>query len=122
MSDRKTERVTLEEKKLLDRMKSLSKEDKQRNRLESIKINEKVFVSKIKNFINIYEEDYKDAKSLLNFTETNDFGFNFTHVNGTIIGTSEKDLTRNVYVQEIQVLYINETASVVTGVLTISVW
>ncbi len=90
--------------------------------IKAIKMNEKVFVNKINDFIDIYNEDYEDAKSLINFTATNDFGFNFTDVNGNMIGTNEKDITRNVFVKEIQILYVDSNAGVAPGILAVRVW
>ena len=90
--------------------------------VKSIKKTEKVFESKIIDFISIVNEDYPDAKTILKFPSSSDFGFNFTYSNGTTIGTSEREIATSIFAEEMGVPYIDKEGNHEEGVLTIKVW
>lgn len=73
--------------------------------------------------INSYNSNYISIKNWFNLSGTDNFGFNFTYQNQTMVGTNSKvPAFTNVYAEGFPVLYINGNKSVQSGLLTIKVW
>ena len=87
-----------------------------------LKTTQRAFETKIVKLINDYNSDYQGTKENLGVGSGDEFGFNFTYSNGTTIGTQEREITGNVFVDEISVSYVNKTASTQQGFLTIRTW
>jgi len=90
--------------------------------VKSIKTTEKIFESKIIDFISIVDIDYEDSKTILRIPSTSDFGFNFTYSNGTTIGTSEREVTTSIFADEMGIPYIDKEGNHEEGILTIRTW
>lgn len=70
-----------------------------------------------------YNQSYGTVKSWFNLSAPDNFGFNFTYQNQTIIGTSNKiPPFTNVYAEGFPVLYLANNNSLQSGLLTIRVW
>ena len=86
-----------------------------------VKVNEYVFEPNVINLISIYGNDYENLKVRLGIPSDSDFGFGFTYNNDTMI-TAEKEVTTNVYVEDVQVQYFDKNANVLLGILNIRIW
>lgn len=80
-----------------------------------------VFEEKIVGFIEDYS-NYSKLKSDLNVPNNTDLGIEFVYWNGTVINTTEKDVTTNIYVDEQQINYVSESGKILSGKLRIKVW
>lgn len=87
-----------------------------------IKINENIFKTRIIKFINNYEDNYKDLKKELNIPFNSEFGFSFIDNDGKIIETKEKEVSTNIYAEEIPIQYIDDKANIKSGFMNIRVW
>jgi hypothetical protein len=73
--------------------------------------------------INNYNTNYGSIKNWFNLSGSDNFGFNFTYQNQTIIGTTYKTPAfTNVFAQSFPILYLNGNSSIQSGLLTIRVW
>jgi len=68
------------------------------------------------------ENFYEIFKQNLGISIGNEFGFSFTNNIGEIIGTKEKNISTNIYVEEIPIQYVNNEANINSGKLNIRVW
>ena len=59
-----------------------------------------IFDVELINLINKYENNYLAFKNELKIPEGNDFAFSFKLSNGTIISTSEKDVTTSIFLKD----------------------
>jgi len=89
----------------------------------NIKTESMIFERKIKETLSDYIEDYDALKDDMGISNTDEFGFSFTYLNGTTIET-EKEIPSsiNVYVEEIPVIYMSEDLNQEIGYLRIRVW
>jgi len=97
-------------------------EDEKDYSIGLIRTNEYLFESKIINLINEYGAGYADLKEKLKIPLGSEFGFSITYDNGTIIGTGEKNLSINVYAEEIPIRYVDDEANINFGFMNIKVW
>ncbi|MBU4070095.1 MAG: hypothetical protein KJ646_03885 [Nanoarchaeota archaeon] len=81
-----------------------------------------IFDTELINLINKYENDYLAFKNELKIPEGNDFAFSFKLSNGTIISTSEKDVTTSIYAEEVPIQYMDKNAKINYGFLTVKIW
>lgn len=88
----------------------------------SIRTDEYIFESKIKDLIERYRNDYIGTKKSLNMSTKNDFGFSFTYSNGTTIKTQEVNVSAVIYAEEVPVQYIDTAANITSGILNIKLW
>ncbi|MEK6758096.1 MAG: hypothetical protein AABX88_03115 [Nanoarchaeota archaeon] len=88
----------------------------------AVKKDNYVFESKIVKLIQDYQEDYDLVRSRFNIPSKDDFSFSFSRVNGTVSGTGQQNIRANVYVREIQVIYVGLDSSINPGTITIEVW
>lgn len=80
-----------------------------------------IFASKISDLISEYESG--SLQSRLNVPEGTDFTFSFENQAGSLIEPIDVNIpTTSVYSDEIPIQYINQTASINTGFITIRVW
>jgi hypothetical protein len=80
-----------------------------------------VFEEKIISLLEEYS-DYDQLKSDLNIPNGTDLGVGFIFSNGTLINTTEKDVSTNIYVTEKQVNYVDSQGKILSGKLRIRVW
>jgi len=81
-----------------------------------------VFASKVVETIDRYETNYDSTKSELGVPLDSDFGFNFKLSNGTELKTKEINISKDIYVEEFPIQYIDERADIKFGILRIKVW
>ena len=87
-----------------------------------IRTNEYLFESKIINLINEHDGGYEDLKTELKIPPGSEFGFSIAYDNVTIIGTEEKNLSINVYAEEIPIRYVDDEGNINFGFMNIKVW
>jgi len=78
------------------------------------------FESRIINLTEEYKNDYQGLKARLKMPS--EFDFSFLYEDGTIIKTSDKDPSTNVYATEFPIQYINKNASIRSGFINLRVW
>lgn len=73
--------------------------------------------------ISIYNNDYSSVKDWFNLTTMQNFRFDFTYQNGTIIGTEDNiPLSVNVYSEIFPIAYISQNNNLEAGSLIVRVW
>ncbi len=87
-----------------------------------IKTNQEIFETKILNYISFYESEYGDLKTQLDISSGKEFYFKFTYNNGTSIAPTERTTYGSVYVEKIDVEYINKKAKKEMGEIEVWVW
>lgn len=87
-----------------------------------VKTEKKIFVSKILNVIQEYEENYSNVKLELNVPHNVNFGFSFVYANGTSISTKEKIPNVDIYSEKSAIQYIDKNSHVEAGELIIRAW
>jgi hypothetical protein len=81
-----------------------------------------VFASKVIKTVEEYGANYGALKSELGVPLDSDFSFNFKMDNGTEIKTQEINISKEVYVGEFPIQYIDREANIKFGTLRIQVW
>ncbi len=87
-----------------------------------MKTEKNVFITKIINLIDRYENSYEDLKDELKVPPGSEFSFSFTQSNGTIIGVEDKEVSTNIYSEDVPVQYINKEGNFLSGFFNIKVW
>ena len=87
-----------------------------------VRTDQYIFETKVNNLINEYETDYDNLKDDLNIPPGSEFGFSLIYSNQTRIGTEEKEISTNIYSQEIPVQYVDGQANINSGFINILVW
>jgi len=83
---------------------------------------EYAFETKMFRLVDNYNADYEQIKEDLNVPNQGEFGFSFIFNNESIIETSEKQTSGNVYVAEIPIEYVDVYANISSGYLKLKVW
>lgn len=78
------------------------------------------FESRIISLTEEYKDDYENLKERLEMPS--EFDFSFVYDNGTIIKTSDKDPSTDVYATEFPIQYIDKNASIRFGFINLRVW
>ncbi len=82
-----------------------------------------IFRSKVNSTLNEYENSYESLKEKFKIPPGNEFGFRFLDSNrNVILETERKNLTTNVYVEEVPIKFVDENADILTGFIHIEVW
>jgi hypothetical protein len=81
-----------------------------------------VFDSKILALLDYYNNNYITLKNQYNLQQSTEFGFGFKYANQTIIQTSDKNISAEIYSQEIPVQYVDKEANINQGFLIVKVW
>jgi hypothetical protein len=81
-----------------------------------------IFESKISPFLLRANTEYDVFKRELEIPDGSEFGFAFEDSEGNIFKTNEQDVDKDVYADRIPIEYVNESASVLQGFVTIKVW
>ena len=81
-----------------------------------------IFESKVLNFIEELDTEYEIVKNDLEISGANDFGVIFENAQGDIFQTLEQDVQENIYVDRIPIEYVNSSANVLHGFLSVKVW
>lgn len=66
--------------------------------------------------------NFLDLKNNITVTQGNDWNMDFEYNNGTIISSGVIDTLREVYSEEIPIVYVDKNASLLSGKLRIKVW
>jgi hypothetical protein len=90
--------------------------------IESSLIKDYIFQTKIHSLKREYDNEYESLKIKLGIPKSDDFGFIFEYVNGTEIGTIEKEISRSIYSKDVPVYYIDEEAQIKKGNIKINIW
>ena len=86
-----------------------------------VRTNEYVFETKIISLIEEYESNYEKLKERLELPSKNEFDFSFVYNNKTTIGII-KEISTNVYAEEIPVQYVNKDGNILLGNIIIRIW
>ena len=88
------------------------------------KVKNYIFETKIMKMIVEYEDEYSVLKSELNIPESTEFWFSFEDSDGQEISPDEemKEVSTNIYAEQIPIQYINSTASILSGFVNLKVW
>ena len=89
--------------------------------IKRINTNEYVFEKKITETLEAVEIDYETIKNKFKLSIDTEFGFSFVDKAGQIIGTQEKDVSINIYAEEIPIQYVDENANINSGFINIKV-
>jgi hypothetical protein len=82
-----------------------------------------IFDFNILKLINSYNSNYIALKNWFNISGADNFGFNFTYQNQTIIGTNSRvPPFSSTYAEGFPILYVTGNNSLQSGLLTIRVW
>jgi len=73
-------------------------------------------------FIDEYEDRYESIKDELKIPPGSEFGFSLIYSNQTRIGTEQKEISTNIYSEEIPVQYVDRQANINSGFINILVW
>jgi hypothetical protein len=87
-----------------------------------VRTEEHIFESKIQAVVNDFEANYSEIRDQLNIAPGDEFGFSFRNANDDTINTPEKNVTVNIYVEEVPIQYIDSEANIKPGFLSIRVW
>lgn len=87
-----------------------------------IKTNQEIFETKILNYISFYENEYEDLKTQLDISSGKEFYFKFIYNDGTIIAPTERTTYGSVYVEKMNIEYINKKAEKKMGEIEVWVW
>lgn len=91
-----------------------------------LKTNEEIFGSRILNIIdsiNTNKSFYEELKQKFDVGLGNEFGFYFNDENKNFIaGTQEVNVSRDIFVEEVPIQYIDSEANIKSGFLNIKVW
>lgn len=87
-----------------------------------IRTNEYIFETEIKNMIEDFEGNYSSIKGKFEVASGDNFGFSFKDNEGGVIETESKNVSTNVYVEEVPVQYVDSKANIKAGFLSIKVW
>ena len=81
-----------------------------------------IFETKVQSIIQQYTEDYNKVKKDLKIPQGSEFSFSFTNNSGEIIGVEGKNISTNVFAEEIPIRYIDMEANINYGFINIQVW
>lgn len=87
-----------------------------------VRTEEHIFESKILYMIENFESNYTEIKDTLNIAPGNEFGFAFINASDDEISTPEKNVSANIYVEQVPIQYIDSEANIKPGFLNIRVW
>lgn len=87
-----------------------------------VKITTYLFESKIISLINEYISDYEALRERINIPGGSEFDFSLVYSNKTIITSNGKDVSTNIYADELPIQYVDEDANIHAGYLNIRVW
>lgn len=86
-----------------------------------VKLDNYVFEKKIIDLIEEYEDDYELLKNKLKISKNDEFDFSFIYNNKTEIGI-KKEVSTNIYVEEVQTQYVSKEGDILLGSIIIRVW
>ncbi len=86
--------------------------------IESVRSDNYIFESKI----NVGITGFDDLKNSLNIPAGSDFSFGFEDEEGGFSETGQKDVSVDVFSEEIPIQYVDDEANIKSGFLTIRIW
>ena len=87
------------------------------------KTTEEIFESRILNISDYLEDNYQLFKEEKGIGVGNEFGFVFNDENKNFVtGTEDKNVSTDVFVQELPIQYMDSEANIKSGFLNIKVW
>ena len=81
-----------------------------------------VFESKIFDLMNQYTLWYEAFKGDLGIPRSFEFGFGLIYNNGSIIETQGIEISKNVYIQDVPIQYVNRNGEIESGFLRLKTW
>lgn len=90
--------------------------------LNSISTKEEIFESKILNFIDQTNSNYENMKNLIHLPIDSEFSFSFIYPNGTEIGSTQNNVSVNVYADSETEKYIDRKGHFNFGEFIIKIW
>ncbi|MFH1586005.1 MAG: hypothetical protein ABIB79_04515 [archaeon] len=81
-----------------------------------------IFGKKIKNLISEINSNYEDVKDQFNVPPGGEFGLEFVDSKGTVTRTLEKNVSIDIFVNEVPINYIDNQTNLVSGFINIKVW
>jgi len=87
-----------------------------------IRVEKYVFESKIFYLMNQYTLWYEDFKSDLGIPRSFEFGFGLVYNNGSVIETENIDISKNIYIEDIPIQYVNKNGKIESGFLRLKTW
>jgi len=82
---------------------------------------EYIFEEKIENLIGEYS-NYSKLKTDLNIPKDTELGIAFIYENGSLISTTERNVTTSVYISEKQIEYVDSNGKILSGKLRVKIW
>lgn len=80
-----------------------------------------VFEERMESLVSNYD-NYESFKKNLNLPNDTEISVELELGNGTIMGTTQKNITANIYTRESSVEYIDSNANVLSGKLRVKIW
>lgn len=90
--------------------------------VEFVRTDKYLFDSKISSLASYYMNNYEILKTELKIPQNTEFSFNFRYENNSEIKTREKSLSGDVFVESINIQYLDNEANIQNGELRIEVW
>jgi hypothetical protein len=90
--------------------------------IKSVIENDFIFQTKIYSLKKEYEQDYSSLKEKLGVSSVDEFGFNFEHDDGTVIGIKEEGISKSIYSERISIRYIDKNANIKNGFIDLKIW
>ncbi len=81
-----------------------------------------VKIEEIINNITESKKEYNNIKEKLDIPSGDNFGLSFEYSDGGTIKTNDEDVKENIYVKELPIQYVDESANIKPGFLRIKVW
>lgn len=86
--------------------------------IKSVRKSQEIFIKKVEDAVS----NFTDFKEKINIPSNSDFSFSFTLSNGSVLSAGEKNVSQEVYVDEIPLQYIDYKANNIGGKLILRVW
>jgi len=89
-----------------------------------VRTSEEIYETRIIELIDEYDSNYQGLKETLGVGVGDEFGFSFTYSNGTTIMTEERNVPASIsiFVNNVQIQYINRTGARELGILSVRIW
>lgn len=85
-----------------------------------VKTEENILEQNILTAMELYESDYETLKENIGISE--EFGFDFTYSNGTVLSTGVSSGSKNIYAKEMPIIYLDKSLNRNTGSIIIKTW
>ena len=86
------------------------------------KVDKYVFESKVFELLDAHVLWYEDFKSDLGIPRSFEFGFGIIYNNGSIRETESINISKNIYIQDIPIQYVNANGQIESGFFRLKTW